>query len=469
MNRDAEMLRYLSYGFRTCVTSAVGQGMGILLLSTLLGRRRSAGPVILYVWCRFLVLLIFMEFRIWHQNAEVLVLLNGTLGLCSTLGAIFVSKYTFHGDFLKIASAIVISEIILEMIIVPSIILVNLLEGRRDLLALGGKFQWMDLLAIPIEGILYGGVYAGLFPLLRKFRTYEIRHRKVMSAIAAGYVLLSQLLGLSDYISDSTSDLLLFVFIYLVMSFLEVALLASAYWIVQRYQKEIRQQRMFLAQQQHRMELYYQGIRDQMRSMEQNRKENHERMKDILAYGTEGSKKNRTDLEIDTTGEQRSGRQERLEAYLNELKAEYRKIQAGMYCNDWLVDAVLCWQKENAECRGIHMEYSMQGYGRGIIKEEELAQMLFYLLDFGILENERQETGNIRRICLRAGVVKNQLVLDFYTACQKSMWFPQKMFQEFVERWRGTVTEIREAQGIRVIVTLQRRGERREYDYRNLR
>lgn len=124
--------------------------------------------------------------------------------------------------------------------------------------------------------------------------------------------MLNGTLGLSDYISDSTSDLLLFAFIYLVMSFLEVALLASAYWIVQRYQKEIRQQRIFLAQQ-HRMELYYRGIRDQMRSMEQNRKENHERMKDILAYGTEESKKNRTDLEIDTTGEQRSRRQERLE------------------------------------------------------------------------------------------------------------------------------------------------------------
>lgn len=154
---------------------------------------------------------------------------------------------------------------------------------------------------------------------------------------------------------------------------------------------------------------------------------------------------------------------------MNELKAEYRKIQAGMYCNDWLVDAVLCWQKENAECRGNHMEYSMQGYGRGIIKEGELAQMLFYLLDFRILENERQKAGNIRWICLRAGAVKKQLVLDFYTACQKSTRFPQNMFREFVDRWRGIVTEIREAQGIRVIVTLQRRGERREYDYRNLR
>lgn len=458
MNIHAELMYAMSCALRTCVVSCIAQGMGILLLCTLLGRKRSVWPLMLYVWVRFLVLLLFIEFRIWKQNADWVVLLNGTLGLCSTAGAILLSKHTFHGDLLKVTLAIMISEIVLEIIMVPSVLIINLLEGRSELLAMRGEFRWMDLLVLPIEGMTAFCIFTGLSPLLRKFRAHEIRHKKCLGVVAISYVILSQLLGLTDYASDKV----FLAYTYVCMSLMEMALLLLAYGIVQKYQKDIRKQKEFLLHQQYQMNLYYQKIGKQTKRMEQDQQDVQTQMKKIIEDRTAVNQERKKQAEPVAVDFRREEAQERISMYLKELKTEYARLQAGMYCNDWLVDAVLCCQREAAEELGIEVGYFMQGYSRGIIDEEDLAQMVFYLLDFGIRENARQAIDGRKEIHFQAGAVKNQLVIDFYTTCQKGVKFQKTMLQEAVDKWYGTVTEIRNQQGMRAVITLQRTGKRRE-------
>lgn len=437
MNRYSDFLNALSCILRVSIINMVTQGTSIAVLVTSLKRKRPLFPSVVYLVCKGIIMVILMEIRTWYHDAEWSILLTGAVGMCTAAGAIMMIIYTYDDDVVKLMLAIAGSEIIAETVAIPGVALTNFLEGRKSLLVFRDVFQSMDLLILMSGGLVFTGIYLLLLPMMKKFREYEIRRRKTVTVILVAYMALGQLQVLSDY-RNSTFFV---VSKYLFTLFFSGVLIFLVYWIVKKYQREIQLQRDFLLGQQSRIEQHYQGVRDQIRRMEQNQGEISIKMKSITDRRNAG----------------KNARAENLQnrPYLDELRMEYSRMQKGMYCSNLVLDEVLCCQKEAAETLGIQVEYSMSGCIPGKVGSEELAQILFCLLDYGIRENEKQGAGEQKQIRLHAGTVKNQLILDFYTRGTPNAGFLRKMFQEFLEKYDGAVAAMEEKTGSRIIISLQ--------------
>lgn len=80
--------------------------------------------------------------------------------------------------------------------------------------------------------------------------------------------------------------------------------------------------------------------------------------------------------------------------YLTDLREEYQNIRAGMYCRNWMIDAVLYTQIGMAKEQGIAVDCQVQNFSCDTVSQEKLARLLFELLDFGIRENDSQGAGS---------------------------------------------------------------------------
>lgn len=142
---------------------------------------------------------------------------------------------------------------------------------------------------------------------------------------------------------------------------------------------------------------------------------------------------------------------DRIAEYLSHLKREYQEIRAGIYCDDWMTDAVLYCQAERAKKAGIRVQYNMQGFDRGKIEEEDLVRLLFGLLDWGLKQNEKIlqkkagikeifSRGNVEEISLRASAVGSRLLIIFETYDFRNSHPPQRLVQKCVRKYNGEMT-----------------------------
>ena len=102
--------------------------------------------------------------------------------------------------------------------------------------------------------------------------------------------------------------------------------------------------------------------------------------------------------------------------YLDDLRSEYQNISAGMYCQDWMVDAVLYTQIRAAKERGIKVDCNVQGYPCGAVSQERLAQLLYSLFEFGMQENEKLQEQAKRYIHVKLQNVLGNLAVCFEVA-----------------------------------------------------
>ena len=102
--------------------------------------------------------------------------------------------------------------------------------------------------------------------------------------------------------------------------------------------------------------------------------------------------------------------------YLDDLRSEYQNISAGMYCQDWMVDAVLYTQIRAAKERGIKVDCNVQGYQCGAVSQERLAQLLYSLFEFGMQENEKLQEQAKRYIHVKLQNVLGNLAVCFEVA-----------------------------------------------------
>ena len=126
-------------------------------------------------------------------------------------------------------------------------------------------------------------------------------------------------------------------------------------------------------------------------------------------------------------------------AYLEQLKQSYEETRAGMYCDDWSVDALLYCQSEMARAQGIAAEYSLSEYSRGNIPEEELVHILFRLFEYGIKANQKVEQEREKKISLRMGGVLNQLVIEFSTAVEEKNLPSGRQLRKCVREYHGNL------------------------------
>lgn len=432
MKIDKNMLEVLSGAPRMLLISFIGQATGYILYNALFEKKRSMWKLIAYVSCKtILVVIVDVLIKNMFSGAEWTFLLSAVTGIVIEIFLCVMFTYTFQGGIVKCVTGMMIGEAVISFIWLPCVICVNAIEGREDLFMFYGEFQKADIFLILFVAALFSVFYSLASPFLKKFRTYGMKHTKLLGTV---YVLYFTLVQGMPFIDMATNQGILLSVFYPFLA-LDVCIVAGVLVVYWNYRKSISERNDFLKLQLGLMEVHYASIQSQMGRMEKCQQLIDEQMAEIVQRNGE------------------SGSYRRTAQYLENLKKEYEKISAGIYSQDWLIDAVLYCQTENARGLGIDTECFVQGYPRENIDEKMFAQLLFLLFDFGIRENEKPMEGIQRRISLHIGSVQNLVSIVFFATIKKRKRIPVRQLRKYVKDHNGMITVEDRKVGVQITIS----------------
>ena len=304
----------------------------------------------------------------------------------------------------------------------------------------------MDLL-IPVlfgTGIVLLKLFGGRW--LARYRDVRIRHRQLFWFAIVAYFIVAQTNGMI-VIGQEAGLVTATGMPFIGIAVLLVVLLGLVY---RDYRRQVRGESRFLDTQFQLLQTHYESIRTQMQRMEMCQKLVDKQMKEIVRrgenvaatencdsckdtaavaascedvaedgtswkndFGYEGSKQSVEEKRRRKADDQRKAV---ILRYLDDLRSEYQNISAGMYCQDWMVDAVLYTQICAAKERGIKVDCNVQGYPCGAVSQERLAQLLYSLFEFGMQENEKLQEQAKRYIHVKLQNVLGNLAVCFEVA-----------------------------------------------------
>lgn len=390
MKLDAEFLRLARVAARVYLLGIVGLTCIWICMITFLPKRRKGWPLFVWTFVKSfyaqIIVGIFLDHYYGTEEWMRYFVLANTIALLLFDCTLYYNF--FQGDILKVLLGAVGSEMIGATVGQVDIMLVNLLEGREDILTFGGEIVWMDLLLIPIGAILFALIYLPMRSTIRRYRTYEIRYEKILWVLVACYILGTQV----TYFIDVRDVQTVMYIWYLYLLVWVLAVLTVAVLFVRKSRNKLHAEHEYLLLQKDLMVSHYIVVQKQINRMEICQKMIDEQMREM------------EQVRAAAAG---AAKFVKINEYLKHLQTEYDSIQAGIYCNDWMVDAVLYCQLERIRNQGGETECSCQGYERGSIAEQDLAQILYQLLERGngIVEKETL------KISFRMTAVTNQIFI----------------------------------------------------------
>lgn len=428
MNNNIVLIIWNEYA-RTGLMSLLSMAVGLQIQTTIMRKKRTLHPLIIYVVFKSMVDVFLLDGllqRVVGGTREGQIMIT-TISLCLTVGMAMMYVYTFHGKAIENIIGIIISETIMTLVWMPCVLVVNYLGQRKELFTFYGQIQAWDLLLFPLA-ILVPQIFLKLAgSILRRYRTFQFPHRKLFWGVIVVYILVGQSI---IFFGGQESNLFFAATMYMVHLLISAGIMGGIYVVYRKYQNKISQEHEFLQMQIRLMEAHYTALWRQIRKMEEGQRLVDQQMELLM-------KKENDD--------------QRIASYLQELRSEYDRIQAGVYCEDWQVDAVLYCQAETAKRQGIHMDCSLQNYKRGRIPEDVIAALFYQLLEIGLRENMdgkcRADQGKDKnQITLKAGTVKNVLIVQFGITCSNSRKISVKTIEDQIQEY-GEISELHRKKG----------------------
>lgn len=448
----------LSCAFRFFVVAASSHGVAIYTQNQILERKRSLCWIIFYYAGKILFINMFLgiimqefyhEFYIEHAWIKTLYIVCVVTAAWMTF---VVYAWTFHGKLTNIMVSSWVAELIATFTSFFGLGMINILEGRAVFEEIV-EFQLMDF-GIPVICAVFI-VTAGYFgdTFLRKIGSHEYQHKKILWTVFILYILwgTSALFGAASDMSHAAGGMTLAAC---------MSALAVAFWIARGYRRNIRREREYMELQQELLTTHFGKIQEQIQQMEKYRGEVSGKMKAITEIFGDGSKSGSIHGE--------NVRQEQVSAYLETLTLEYRKLKAGTYCNDWMLDAVLSGQAEILEQYGIDFECSAQEYGGTGKGQQELISLILFLIRWGIQANKETDSKNCKRssqkedtgwrkfISLHISEVKGQQLIEFRSSWNEHEPLDRNMVEKGIRKYsRSTVDVQKEKNCVHITVILQ--------------
>ena len=407
---------------RMVLFSIMGQIGGMIILYWMLGKPRKQVRYISYMFLKAVFMIYFTYGLNLYYPGE---LWSATLqtAVSSVLGVVtmFIMIATYQNESLKVIFAALLGEIYFTLVEMLAVVGVNGLEGKTDLLLIYDRLQPMDLLIPVLFGTgrvllkLFGGRW------LARYRDVRIRHRQLFWFAIVAYFIVAQTNGMI-VIGQEAGLVTATGMPFIGIAVLLVVLLGLVY---RDYRRQVRGESRFLSTQFQLLQTHYESIRTQMQRMEMCQKLVDEQMAEIVRRGEDVAATENCDpckdtaavaARCDEVAESGQQRKEVILRYLDDLRNEYQNISAGMYCQDWMVDAVLYTQIRAAKERGIKVDCNVQGYPCGAVGQERLAQLLYSLFEFGMQENEKLQEQAKRYIHVKLQNVLGNLAVCFEVA-----------------------------------------------------
>ena len=444
---------------RMVLLSITGQVIGLIVLRWLLGKGRNVERYILFLVGKAIFTIYFWYgLNLYAPNETWAQMLRVTVSCVLSVLMCFLTIRTYPEEHLKSLFAVLISEAVVSVICIPSCALANWLEGKQDLFEMYSRLQLPDMLLLPLgaAGLAVLWLMGGF--LIRRYREVHIHHRQLFWLMFFLYFIVGQLSAVFDVIEQNGAALGFGV------AFLTLAAMLAAFLFLsyRDYRRQVRQEQQFLTMQFQLLQNHYQSIQTQMSRMEACQKLVDAQMAEIMKLESDmTSEANSEQLTTASNGsiqaEKKSGTCSRatILQYLTDLREEYQNIRAGMYCQNWMIDAVLYTQIGMAKEQGIAVDCQVQNFSCDTISQEKLARLLFEILDLGIRENEQLEIGKERYMRIQIQNVLHQMAIAFETA----MVLQRRKVRRWVRRTEkefGAEIETEQTQnGLQIMILFQ--------------
>lgn len=328
---------------------------------------------------------------------------------CSIVVYMILGHYIYSSSILKIGLAQIACEVNYCIVIGIVLAIFNSLEKREELMGYALPFMLPDLLILPVIYIFVKIELYFMEPLLSWARDYEPKHRKIAWIVVSAYIVSGIITSFRGFINGRTFDGWIMIPIFTV----SIAGNILGFLAVARYCRKTREDNFSLYSRVALMENYSQLLNQQMPD-------------------DKSVKQMNTLIDQISNQDMTQANEQLIWNYVEELKKRYKEIRAGIYCQDWLVDGILCHITKFCQENGIGVSFSFQKYHRGDISEEDIAEILYRLLTYGVKEillygKERNLKEESRLLSLQMAAVRNQLIL---TSSFYSIKSPKKLQRE---------------------------------------
>ncbi|MDD2978503.1 MAG: hypothetical protein PHN80_00885 [Hespellia sp.] len=331
----------------------------------------------------------------------------------------FVFLYVYSGDWLHVLIASIISEAIASCTTGLGIMGANLLSGEQEIWSVVAPFRPAFFL-IPVIAWSIGAVlYHLVKPILGRYRSYQFKHPVVLWSFFFLYLFYAFLSNLPNAVSDNETFYRVNYGVILTGSLLPAGFYVLLIW---RRKKRTEMERMYLKKMQVITELQYKQMHSQILYMKESQKKMQLEMHTLLQLKEE------------------KGADDRIRDYISKLERHYHAIKAGVYSDDWQLDALLCHYAGICQSQEIAVDFSTQGLAGQQIGQY-MGQILLELLEFGVhhaIEGTKQQ----RHIKLHIAIVRNQLVIDMiYSGAAK--YRPGKTVKDWKRTSQGAIMQTR--------------------------
>ncbi|MDO4521727.1 MAG: hypothetical protein Q4B57_01125 [Eubacteriales bacterium] len=415
------MIAFLQENGRFMLNIAMGFTCMWIMLCTMLERRKHLWIAIVFssvksFYAQFLTTAILANMGSESAAGMYLQLANA---IALPLADAVMLCCFFKAEPPKVLIAAIISEMVGGGAIASiAVMIVNLIEGRSNPVMGQADLQWADLLLIPVCAAVFAAFYLPTRSLLLKYRSFEIRHKKIFSVL---FIVFLWSTSWSYFVSmiDKRQMSAAYMFAFMVHLLL---ILSIGYLLIRYQRRKIKEESEYLLHQQELIETH--AIVLKQNTLDECQRVLEEQMRELAAL-EQGHRLIQSD---------------RLQRYLSELKQQYENLRAGAFCRDALVDAILYYQSERMEKQGLILECSCHGYDAGKIEQTDLAQLLFRLLETVCQEKNRQTCIAQEPVRLTLTSLGQQLLIALsWQQEQKKKLHKPRWLRSYLKKYDGTM------------------------------
>lgn len=289
-------------------------------------------------------------------------------------------------------------------------------------------------------------------PLLKKYRTYIIKHEVICLTLIFIFFIAG---WLSNILYNTTASLHQRPMYLLATSLFIGGGIALGITLV-IHTRSVFQKKKELKQNTKQMEHYYQEIQNQIKELDD--------FKEIA----EGTLDELSEL---TQSLSHKEKKKQVETYITNLKTRYQNLEQLFFCEDYLIDGILTDFAAFCRKQKIEADILFQNYHRGNIKSEDSVAILLKLIEYA---------KQAAKVKLHAAAIKNQLVYSVELQekviaeskvaskeksvleksekliSQNEIKISQKVFKKYVKKYNGGLSIEKENGKIRIILGLKR-------------
>lgn len=396
-----EIIEILSGEFYGLFCGFFGCIIDSILMITLFGKKKYSYILPTILGIRFIIynvglLLIANHF---YGGQEWFKLMMSTIASTSTFLVMFLTAFLWKEQLAKVLLAFCLCDF-----------------GGTAIVYEVPSWGFAPIINAVLSVVIFFIIYKIITPLLKKYRNYRIRHPYICSELLILLILsgwLSNFLYISIEDSMAAQDTMLHKMgIYFTAMVLIVVTIG---FLIYSVQLSGRKRQLIYATEQ--MENYYSKVDTQIKELREFRQDVEAGFGKIIKIEKNGTKKEK---------------QQSILSYIEHLQQRYQSINNIFFCQDYIVDGLLCDFKVSRDKQQRKTDILFQNYDRGKIKQEEIVQILLSLMN---------NTKEAEEVSLHAAAVKNQLILSLTVIMKYEKTASKTMngINKYLRKYDGTL------------------------------